>query len=767
MSLAIASARRQWCARSGTCSESQMDTVTAEQDASAAPPRVSVVMANYNGAAHIAAAVRSVLRQTETSLELIVSDDGSTDESLAIARAAAEGDPRLVIVRGAGRSGPAAARNRALSVARGAWVVIVDNDDYIARDRVERLVAAAERDKADIAADDLITFYEDGARLPHGHLRGAFAREPRWVEASAYERSNRMLGAGPALGYLKPIFRRTLPLCYDESLRIAEDSDLVLRLLIGGARMRIYPTPGYFYRKHAASISHRLDTAAIEALDHAYAALAPCADPALDQALARGAAARADALAFTNLIAALKARDWTRVINVAAKRPGALALLRAPLLARLARPFARRQRVQTRPRVTLLSRQRIVGAANGSSAYVLALSNALTDAGYDVDYVGVSQHIFGRWAMLRLRTEMSVFHRVLIKNGLRVGNVILARDPRLWLASALAILDAALRRMGFKAHLSAPAVYDKSAPVTRDEALFVARAVAPNPMAVLCDYAFLAPYAPYALAPDAPSLVIMHDLLSGRVTDASEQQVTELPPDAEFRLLSMADAVIAIQHDEASKVAAALPNRTVLTAPHAVPTAPRPQPGEPDRLLFVGSNTAPNIIGLQWFFKDVWPAVRAARPNACLQVAGSVARAIHQAPEGVNFLGVVQNLAPLYAQAGIVISPLLTGSGLKIKLVEALAAGKAVVGTSITTQGVEAQTVNAMAVADDPSSFAQAVINLSSNDREREDLAKRALACAEGHFSPKACFRSLVNFVAAASASAPEKRLPAPPSTAQ
>ena len=52
--------------------------------------RVSVIMANLNGAAHIAAAVRSVLRQTERSLELIVSDDGSSDDSLAQARDAAE-----------------------------------------------------------------------------------------------------------------------------------------------------------------------------------------------------------------------------------------------------------------------------------------------------------------------------------------------------------------------------------------------------------------------------------------------------------------------------------------------------------------------------------------------------------------------------------------------------------------------------------------------------------------------------------------------------
>ena len=81
-------------------------------NANAAGPRVSVIMANLNGAAHIAAAVHSVLRQTETSLELIVSDDGSSDDSLATARAAAAGDPRLVLLTSEkARTGPAATRS--------------------------------------------------------------------------------------------------------------------------------------------------------------------------------------------------------------------------------------------------------------------------------------------------------------------------------------------------------------------------------------------------------------------------------------------------------------------------------------------------------------------------------------------------------------------------------------------------------------------------------------------------------------------------------
>lgn len=726
-------------------------------NANAAAPRVSVIMANLNGAAHIAAAVHSVLRQTETSLELILSDDGSSDDSLARARAAATGDPRLVILTtGTARTGPAAARNRALAKARGAWIAIVDNDDAIHPERLEKLINAAEADGADIVADDLLTFYDSVEKRPHAHLRGALADRPHWIDAARYERSNRLLGAGPALGYLKPVFRRALAPHYDETLRIGEDSELILRLLIGGASFRLYPDLGYFYRKHDASISHRLDLGAIQALDSAHEKLEALAGSALRRELRRGAAARADAAAFTKLISALKDRDFGGALGHALVRPSALLLLRAPIQARLNRPKPRRAPVQQR--VTLISRQRIVGATNGSSAYVLALAGALKQAGYAVDYLGASPKLFGRWAALKLRPELDAFDRYLVHGGVRVGKFVVARDPKIWIASALAVADRLLSKIGVSG-LSQPAEYAQGAAATRADQLWIARNAAPGSQAVLCDYAFTATLAPYAVSPSARSAIIMHDLMSARVADAAETNTVKIGAAEEFRMLGLADAVIAIQHEEAARVRAALPERVVLTAPHSTEPVGAPQPGEDDLLFFVGSNTAPNIVGLEWFFREIWPAIRAKRPAARLKVAGSVARAIGAAPDGVTMLGVVGDLAPLYAEAGVVISPLFTGSGLKIKLIEALAAGKAVVGTSVTAQGVESQVDGAMAREDDAAAFAGACVALLGERERRASLAAAALACANAHFSAAACFRDLTAFVRGDDAAAAQKSL--------
>lgn len=719
-----------------------------------AEPRVSVIMANYNGAAHIAAAVRSVLRQTERSLELIVSDDGSTDESLRVAQDAAAGDPRLTVLHGDMRSGPAGARNRALEAARGRWIAIVDNDDFIHSERLERLLDAAERDGADIVCDDLLTFYEDGSRKPHAHLRGAMAEKPRWVGAASYVGGNVLFGSGAMLGYLKPVFRRGAAR-YDETLTIGEDSDLVARMLKAGGRMRVYPELWYFYRKHAGSISHRLNAPAIDAMLAAAERLGDGAGAALRHALDRHKHALRDARTFVEIVDALKARDLGAALSSSLKRPSALLLMREPLKARFLPRKTAKTQVSGQPRVTLLSRQRIVGRTNGSSAYVLALAGALKANGYAVDYLGPSPKTFGRWAAMKLRRELNVFDTYRLRGGVRVGDLMLARDPGIWFASLSAVLSRVL-----KINWSKPAEYAQGAAATRADMLYVARHTAAKTQAVLCDYAFLAPLAPYVLAPAAPAFIIMHDLMSARVADKAEANTVEISAKDEFRLLGMGDGVIAIQADEAAKVRTALPGVPVILAQHAVEPVPAAQPGQDDSLLFVGSNTAPNVVGLEWFIREIWPAVRAARPGAELRVAGSVARALGPTPDGVRMLGVVADLAPLYRDAGIVVSPLYTGSGLKIKMIEALAAGKAVVGTSVTAQGVEDLVSGAMLREDDPARFAAAVIQLLAQRGEREALGAAALSCARANFSAEACFADLVSAVRGGAVDLPaQKRL--------
>jgi succinoglycan biosynthesis protein ExoM len=308
---------------------------------------VSVVMANRDGGRYLAAAIASVRRQSLRDLELIIADDGSRDDSVAIVEAAMAEDRRVRLVRSPTSSGPAAARNRALAEAGGQWIAVMDSDDLMEPERLERLIAAAQTDDADIAADDLVMFGDsDEAQLSGRLLSGVWASEPCWVDAADYVAHNRFYVRGPNLGYLKPLIRaaafpRRL-LRYDESLRIGEDYDLVLRLLLAGGQMRIYPLPLYRYRKHASSTSHRLDEpalAAILAADRRVCETIPAGDWRLGAAWNARRRSIQRAQHFETLMTAIKQRAWGRAATTAIRDPRAATLLRLPLAVRLRRAF--------------------------------------------------------------------------------------------------------------------------------------------------------------------------------------------------------------------------------------------------------------------------------------------------------------------------------------------------------------------------------------------------------------------------------------------
>ncbi|UVF18430.1 glycosyltransferase [Microvirga terrae] len=106
-------------------------------------PTVSVITPFLNAEPYLAAAIESVRRQSETNWELLLIDDGSTDKSVAIARRAAELDPRLRLVFNSGEQrGAAAARNLGLRSARGEFVSFLDADDLYEPDALANAVAA-------------------------------------------------------------------------------------------------------------------------------------------------------------------------------------------------------------------------------------------------------------------------------------------------------------------------------------------------------------------------------------------------------------------------------------------------------------------------------------------------------------------------------------------------------------------------------------------------------------------------------------------------
>ena len=173
------------------------------------------------------------------------------------------------------------------------------------------------------------------------------------------------IGDTPALGYLKPLIRaeKLGQLRYDETLRIGEDYDLVLRLLLDGAAMVVVPEPFYLYRRHTASISHRLSAADVEAMIERQSAVAAAVEDPLPESVSVAFSARHNALrqrlAYEQLVASVKSRNLARVLSLIARDP--------THLGRLWTSFAEGRRRRLPPRMPSSSPVLFLGSADAGS----------------------------------------------------------------------------------------------------------------------------------------------------------------------------------------------------------------------------------------------------------------------------------------------------------------------------------------------------------------------------------------------------------------
>lgn len=282
----------------------------------------------YNAGPGLKAALASVLVQTLDDLEVIVADDGSRDETVTWAESVARQDARVRVLRASVNRGAAAARNRALAVARGEWLALLDADDSYAPDRLTRLVALGEARQADVVADNLALVSATGRA--RGRALGAgdpIFSQP--LSAATFARRNLFLTPGFKLGYLKPLFRRTFVehhgLRQDERLRIAEDFHFLLEALLAGARCVIDEEARYRYRLTPGSLSRRLALSDLQALSAANRAVLERPEVQSDAALHRALRQRQWSvdlnIEFTRFVDALKRRRLRDAGGIFARHP--------------------------------------------------------------------------------------------------------------------------------------------------------------------------------------------------------------------------------------------------------------------------------------------------------------------------------------------------------------------------------------------------------------------------------------------------------------
>lgn len=147
--------RRSARPRSARCSTGRSERGLAVD----AEPLISTVIPAYNVADTIVATLGSVLGQSHRNLEVLVVDDGSTDDTASLVRSVAAGDDRVRCVDQGGNRGRSAARNFGIDQAVGDWIAFVDADDLWASDRLEAMMAASrDHPRSQVLFDDRLQF---------------------------------------------------------------------------------------------------------------------------------------------------------------------------------------------------------------------------------------------------------------------------------------------------------------------------------------------------------------------------------------------------------------------------------------------------------------------------------------------------------------------------------------------------------------------------------------------------------------------------------
>jgi GT2 family glycosyltransferase len=155
----------------------------------------------------------------------------------------------------------------------------------------------------------------------------------------------------------------------------------------------------------------------------------------------------------------------------------------------------------------------------------------------------------------------------------------------------------------------------------------------------------------------------------------------------------------------------------------------RPEGREPFTMLFLGSfRHLPNQEALHWFVQKVLPRVRAQEPRARLIVIGSDPPPRHSLPEAeaIDLIGFVEDVREPLARYSLFVCPILSGSGVRVKLLEAFAAGIPVVSTRLGAEGLAQTDGDICALADDPESFARHIVSLLKDPQTAAAMAQRA-----------------------------------------
>jgi polysaccharide biosynthesis protein PslH len=220
----------------------------------------------------------------------------------------------------------------------------------------------------------------------------------------------------------------------------------------------------------------------------------------------------------------------------------------------------------------------------------------------------------------------------------------------------------------------------------------------------------------------------------------------------------LADAVIAVSQEDAEALRPFREDDKVFVVPSGITVEDYAKQGleeqkahkpQSNMLVFTGKmDYRPNVDAMLWFVDDILPLIRQQSLDVQLEIVGQQPHPrlerLTQQP-GVTLTGRVQSVIPYLQRAAVYVAPLRMGSGTRLKLLEAMACGCAIVATSTAAAGLLPEVKQAMLVVDDAETFASATVKLLQDTNQRIALAEEAQRQVRAHYDWSVLIPMLLN----------------------
>jgi glycosyltransferase involved in cell wall biosynthesis len=205
-------------------------------------------------------------------------------------------------------------------------------------------------------------------------------------------------------------------------------------------------------------------------------------------------------------------------------------------------------------------------------------------------------------------------------------------------------------------------------------------------------------------------------------------------------------SVLAASAADAALVKAIAPDARPVVYPNAIPLVPEPPHNPSDSIVFSGNmEYHPNVDAVRFFRREIWPVLRDRHPSLTWRLVGRNPHSVAAFTDDsrIQVVGSVADAIPELARSRIAVVPLRTGSGTRLKILEAWAAGVPVVSTTIGAEGLGARDGEHLLLADSAAAFADAVTRLLTCPELSRSLGAAARLLVEKEFTWQSAWKSL------------------------